>query len=123
MSNRKIVSHSVKPFTRYGIKINEALWLEGVPYFTSKAIAEWLEIKEGFRGILKIVRRNPYILEHTKEIDVILQGDYDEIDENDQEDVVANLATACTENSRTRVTKIRVYSPIGLQLITLESKT
>jgi len=149
MSDRKILSHAIVPFTRYGIKINEALWLDGMPYFTSKAIAEWLELKAGQHNVRRIVDRNPYILEHTKVIDVIIESNYPAgIDENDQEDkgvkltpqslngenkkdAGVNLTPACNENSqenhttikRTMTTKMRIFSPVGLQLVAMESNT
>jgi hypothetical protein len=66
-----IISHDITPFRRFGLVINETLWIDGMPYFTAAAIADALELKNKDDGVQQIVRRNPYILRFSKEITVL----------------------------------------------------
>lgn len=80
-----IVSHTIKPFRRFGVVVSESLWINGMPYFTAKAIAEWLELKGGAEAVDQIIRRNPYISRFSKKIVVMAEEDYGkEIQEKDR---------------------------------------
>lgn len=81
-----------------GMALKEACWMDGKPYFTGRSIGEFLEYANPGRDINRIVQRNPHI--------------------NDSRwSVVARLAT--TDGKQYR---IRIYDPIGLQLIIFESQ-
>lgn len=71
-----ITSHTIKPFRRFGVVVSESLWINGMPYFTAKAIAEWLELKRGAESVDQIIRRNPYILRFSKQINVLIEEEY-----------------------------------------------
>jgi prophage antirepressor-like protein len=145
-----IVSHAIKPFRHYGLVLDEALWIDGVPYFTSKAIAELLELKDGFRGVDRIVSRNPYIKEYSKIITVLSEEVITDQEENKCK--VVKLTTLCPlkdpeildiikrkggpghynclecldkvkPKTRTRKINITVFHPIGLYAILMGSDT
>jgi hypothetical protein len=81
-----------------GMALKEACWMSGKPYFTGRAIGEFLEYANPGRDINRIVQRNSHI--------------------NDPRwSVVAKLAT--TDGKKY---SIRIYDPIGLQLIIFESQ-
>jgi prophage antirepressor-like protein len=145
-----IVSHAIKPFRHYGLVLDEALWIDGVPYFTKKAIAELLELKKGFRSIDAIVDRNPDIKLYSKDI-TVLSEEVIKPNENDKCKVPSVGQTCpfkdpeildiikrkggpdhytcleCLEKvkpkTRTRKINITVYHPIGLNLILFNSDT
>lgn len=146
-----IVSHTIKPFRHYGLVLDEALWINGTPYFTRDAIGMFLKLKKGLRGVDQIVARNPYIKQYSKTITVLSEEVIQT--EHDNQCNVLNLKTLCPlkdpeiidiiENkkikgghynclecvdkvkpkTRTRKINITVYHPIGMQLILLESNT
>jgi prophage antirepressor-like protein len=145
-----IVSHAIKPFRHYGLVLDEALWIDGVPYFTSKAIATFLELKDGFRSVDRIVNRNPDIKEYSRTITVLSEEVIPDQDENKCK--VVNLTQTCPfkdpeildiikrkggpgyytcleclekTKPKTRIRKINitVFHPIGLNLILMNSDT
>jgi prophage antirepressor-like protein len=145
-----IVSHAIKPFRHYGLVLDEALWIDGVPYFTSKAIATFLELKDGFRHVDKIVRRNPYIKDYSKTITVLSEEVIEEQKDNPcKVDITSTLCPLkdpeildiikrkggpghyncleCLEKvkpkTRTRKLNITVFHPIGLYAILMGSDT
>lgn len=86
------------PFNYEGIALKESLWQEGKPYFSGRAIGEFLEYAHPDSDVSRIVRRNPHI--------------------NDPRwSVPARLAGTDGKKYTTRL-----YDPIGLQLIIFESK-
>lgn len=85
------------PFSYEGISLRESFWQAGKPYFSARAIGEFLEYSEPVRDINRIVRRNPHI-------------------DDPRWSVVAKLATTDGKKYDTRL-----YDPIGLQLIMFKS--
>lgn len=49
------------PFQFQGVALQEACWISGKPYFTRRAIGEWLEYSHPGQAVNKIVQRYPYI--------------------------------------------------------------
>lgn len=82
------------PFCFEGMALKESCWLKGHPYFTRRAIGEWLEAEHPRQYIRKIVERNPHIRTFA---------------------TVVNLGTV--EGDRQVTRKVEVYDPVGLQLI------
>ncbi len=145
-----IVSHAIKPFRHYGLVLDESLWINGVPYFTKKAIAKFLELKKGFRAIDAIIDRHPDIKAYSKDI-TVLSEEVIKPDENDK-CKVPGVETLCPLKdpeildiinrkggsdhykcleclkkakpiTRTRKINITVFHPIGLYAIILASHT
>ena len=85
------------PFNYEGITLRESLWQEGKPFFSARAIGDFLEYAHPVQDVNRIISRNPHI--------------------NDSRwSVVAKLATTDGKKYDTRL-----YDPIGLQLIIFES--
>lgn len=82
------------PFQFEGMRLQEACFLKGNPYFTGRAIGEFLEYEYPDIAINKIVTRNSHIKEFS---------------------TLTSLVSV--EGSREVIREIRVYDPIGLQLI------
>jgi hypothetical protein len=134
-----IVSHSIQPFRRFGVMINESFWIDGEPWFTAKAISEWLGLKVKDDAVQQIVRRNPYILEYSKKITVLdvegrpfnLKGDTPKKSlENTANKIKRGGHQITTSDQinqekkpKPREMKITLYNPIALQLIAMESGT
>ncbi|SPD73782.1 hypothetical protein PITCH_A1970001 [uncultured Desulfobacterium sp.] len=88
---------NITPFIYKDIVLQEACWIEGKPYFTRRAIGEFLEYDMSKRDpIGHIIRRNPHI---------------------NQFSVPVNLTG--TDGKKYDQ---KVYDPIGLQLIIFESR-
>lgn len=86
------------PFNYEGIALKESLWQEGKPYFSGRAIGEFLEYSDPITAISKILKRNPHINDSRWSVPTNLVG---------------------TDG---KTYKVRVYDPIGLQLIIFESQ-
>jgi hypothetical protein len=86
-------------FTFENINIKEACWIDGKPYFTRRAIGEWLGYPNPKKMIAKILERNSFIEEFAR---------------------VVKLTTL--EGTRIVEREVEVYDPIGLQLIVMESR-
>lgn len=87
----------IVPFTFEDLALQEVCWLDGKPYFTRRAIGEWLEYQgRAQKAVDKIVERNPHIKQFS---------------------VAVNLTATDGKKYRTEV-----YDPIGLQLIIFESQ-
>ncbi len=145
-----IKSHVVVHFRRFGLDVKEAIWIEGKPHFMAGAIADWLGLKEGTRGVDKIARRNPYLNGFSKTVE-ILNEEMLGSSKGKLERRVANLAHQCplkspqnvdlykilcgneNENfcdcfepkvkTRTRKIELRVFDLMGLLLVAFESHT
>jgi prophage antirepressor-like protein len=94
-------SFSFHPFIYGDIKIRETAIINGTPYFTRRAIGEWLEYKRPQESVDRLIQRNPHI-------------------SNPEWATHVNLT--CVEGNRSVVRAIETYSPIGLQLIVFESR-
>ena len=88
-------------FQYKGIQIKEALHIKGTPYFTRKAIGEWLGYKNPQSAINIIIRRNPHI---------------------ENKKFSTSFKLKLVEGNKTVTRTIKVYNPIGLQLIVFESR-
>lgn len=89
------------PFRYGGVDLQESVYIQGAPYFTRRAIGEWLEYKDPQKAIDNIINRNPHINNSEWSTPLKLRG---------------------VEGNRTVERDTRVYSPIGLQLIVFESR-
>ena len=56
---QQISDHDLIPFNFEGVKLQKACWIKGEPYFTRKAIGEFLEYKRPQWAIDKIIKSNP----------------------------------------------------------------
>lgn len=101
MSNQ---SNSIVPFQYQEIQLSESVEINGKPYFTRKAIGEWLGYADPQNHVDKIIERNPHIREFSKPVNL---------------SVMQN-----TGKNKTYERKIEteVYDPIGFQLIVMESR-
>jgi len=101
---------NIIPFSFQGMALRESCWIAGVPYFTSRAIGEFLEYKDPMRKINHLVKRNPYLLNFR---------------------TVLNLSTVegsrtgdkltPVEGGRNVIRNLYIFDPIGLQCIFFES--
>lgn len=89
------------PFQYGGIALSESCTIKGAPYFTRRAIGEWLGYSNPKRAVAKIIERNPHI-------------------EKQAWSRVVKLTTLEGARYATRTT--RVYNPVALQLIIFESR-
>lgn len=93
------VQKGLMVFTYEGIRLRESCWIEGKPYFTPRAIGEWLEYKFPREAINKLIKRNPHILTFSSEV---------------------NLTSELNTGKGTKYEReadARVFDPIGFQLI------
>ncbi|NDY74619.1 hypothetical protein DO021_21805 [Desulfobacter hydrogenophilus] len=91
----------IVPFRFQGITLQEACWMDGKPFFTRRAVGEWLEYSQPDSAIKHIVTRNPHI-------------------EDDRWSTLVKLTSV--EGDRDVLRELRVYDPIGFQLIVFESR-
>jgi hypothetical protein len=81
-----------------GMELREACWIDGKPYFTRRAIGEWLQYADPQKAIDNIVWRNPHI-------------------EDPRWSVPLKLRATDGKEYETQG-----YDPIGFQLIVFESR-
>lgn len=86
------------PFQFQEVQLKEACWMDGKPWFTRRAIGEFLGYLDPKDAIQAIIRRNPHI-------------------DEPQWSVASKLKATDGKEYETRV-----YDPIGLQLIIFESR-
>ena len=94
---------SLVPFEYQEIQLSESVEINGKPYFTRKAIGEWLGYANPQKAIDNILERNQHIREFSKA-----------------------LKLGCMQNTGKgstyeRKIETEVYDPIGFQLIVMES--
>lgn len=82
------------PFQFEGMALKESCWMEGKPYFTYRAIGEFLEYEHPDRSIHNLIKRNSHILTFRTFIKLM-----------------------SVEGSRNVTREVEVVDPIGLQLI------
>jgi len=90
--------NNIIPFTFEGMALKESCWIEGVPHFTYRAIGEFLEYKEAYNQIRRLVARNPYILRYQTTVNLTV-----------------------VEGTKNVTRKLEVVHPIGMQCIFFES--
>jgi prophage antirepressor-like protein len=66
-----IISQDFIPFQFENIRFQEVCFINGNPYFTAKAIGEFLEYSQPQQAIEKIVERNPYIKPYRTAVQLI----------------------------------------------------
>lgn len=102
-------------FSYEGIRLRESCWIDGKPYFTHRAIAEFLEYPDPEKDpIGRIIRRNPYIKQFAALVKFAIVDEYPK-----ERHSPANLSGE--SSTRTREIEIEVFDPIGFQLIIFES--
>lgn len=89
------MSVKLLPFKYDEIEMGKAFYVDGDPHFTRRAIGEWLGYSNPKQAIANILSRNPHI---------------------DQFSTVLKLRTVDEKHRQ-----VRVYNPIGFQLIVFES--
>ena len=89
---------NIIPFNFQEVRLQEACWIDGKPYFTRRAIGEFLEYAQPDFAINWLVKRNPHVKEFATYVNL-----------------------TCVEGGREVSRKIEVYDPIGLQLIVNKS--
>jgi hypothetical protein len=112
------------------IQLKEACWINDVPFFTRRAIGEWLEYKNPQIAIDHIIMRNPYIDDDRWATTLKLRV----VDEYTTKHSHSKLECECLPtfghslpktgseySTRTREIEMRIYNPVALQLITYES--
>ena len=98
-TNRKLQApFEFCPFQYGEVKIREAAYILGTPYFTRRAIGEWLGYNDPQKAIDNIIERNPHIQNPKWAVPLKLRGTDGKI-----------YATT-------------IYHPIALQLIVFESR-
>lgn len=97
------------PFEFERIKLQEACYIKGNPYFTRKAIGEFLEYSRPQEDIDKIIKRNPHINEFSVAVKLTVADEYPKRHSHPQ--------MGCESIIRNRDVEVRVYDAIGLQLI------
>ncbi len=141
-------SHKITPFRRFGVVLSETVWIDGEPFFSAKAIAEWLGLEKGRRSVNKIVGRHAFIKQFSKKITVVDDKDYQQRDggpkmgtqcplQNPENAAILNLVLpkrsgknasfSCPfqkeEVKRTRKIELTVFNAVGLQLIAMKCHT
>ena len=86
------------PFHFEGLRLKEACFINGNPYFTRKAIGEFLEYGRPQEAVDRLIQCNPHLSDPAWSVHVNL---------------------TCTDGKEYEV---EVYDPVGLQLIIFESK-
>lgn len=100
------------PFAYGDVCIKEAGYIGTIPYFTRRAIGEWLGYKHPQKAVDNIIERNPHISNPEWATQVKLTA---------VQPTGKNEQTPQTEGYAREI-KIEVYNPIGLQLIVFESR-
>jgi hypothetical protein len=90
--------NNIIPFTFQGMALRESCWIDGVPYFTYRAIGEFLGYKEAYNQVRRLIARNPYVL---------------------QFQTTVNLTVV--EGTKNVTRNMEVVHPIGMQCIFFES--
>ncbi len=109
-----IANHNLSTFHYGDIELKESVFIKGMPYFTRRAIGEWLGYKKPQEAIDKILKRNPHIDNLPSSVHPSLGCTEDE---NPEWAVTVNLTGTDGKKYATRV-----YGAIGLQLIVFESR-
>lgn len=89
------IKNTPTPFAWGDIELSQTVFVDGVPHVTRAAVGEWLEYADPQNAIDLILRRNPYIEDHS---------------------VPVRLTGTDGKNYQTKV-----YHPIGFMLIVMES--
>ena len=131
---------AIIPFIYNEIRLKEACWINNEPYFTRRAIGEWLEYHHPQERIDGIIRKNPHIDQFSTVLKLTTVDEYERkhlaqpgTGVECGHDSQLSLSCECPADShpklryesptlREREIETRVYNPIGLQLIVFESR-
>lgn len=120
------------PFKYDAVALREACWIKGVPFFTRRAIGEWLEYSNPQKAIDNIVERNPHVRDPRWATTIRLSV-ADQYDTSTWKHSPPKLRGECPKGSRNNLNKVsstirtrqietEVYNPMGFQLIVFESR-
>jgi hypothetical protein len=102
--------------------LRESCWINGEPYFTRKAIGEFLGYTLPKQAITKIIKRNPYILKFRTVVNLTtVEGGRTLTNLVRVEDGRSGVKLTPLENGKTVTRKLDVFHPIGMQCIFFES--
>lgn len=102
--------NNIIPFSFQGMALRESCWIDGKPYFTRRAIGEFLGYERPRAAIHHILTRNQYILEFRTTVNLTTV---------EASPTVSNLDTVGGGRNVSR--ELEVFDPIGLQCIFFES--
>ena len=121
-------STNIVRFNFQGIELRESIWIDGKPYFTRRAIGEFLEYKRPQDQVDYIVRRNPYIKAFSTTVDLRVVDKYPRVDshvnptcESTERKGHSPLNMRGESTERTRLIETEVYGVVGFNLICMES--
>ncbi len=127
-----IISHSITKFRRFGVVVDECMWLNGEPYFSSESIGKWVGLTHPQRSVDRIVKKNQYILDYSKEVNVIMLKTQSrsglsigtKLVSSDNPDNKGISAKKSGQNYQRKLTvKKRFFDLMGFNLIVMESHT
>lgn len=99
------VNQEFYPFLFNQIRLKESCWINNEPHFTRRAIGEFLEYSKPQERIDEILSKNPHIDQFSSHLRLRCELD----------------SGKGPNRTYIRETEVRVYNPIGLQLIIFES--
>ncbi len=89
---------NVIPFNFQALRLREACWIDGRPYFTRRAIGDWLGYAHPVQRITSLIKRNPHL----------------------SDPQWARVVTLRAADGKAY--EHEVYDPVGFQLIVFESR-
>jgi len=89
---------SLVPFSFQTVRLREACWMDGKPYFTRRSIGEWLGYPQPQQAIRNIIKRNPHLADPRW----------------------SRVVALTTVDGKFR--EAHLFDPIGLQLVVFESR-
>lgn len=114
-----VSQNSFMLFVFEGMALKESCWMDGKPYFTRKAIGEFLEYPHPKQAIGTILKRNPHIRD-TRWSTVLKLRTVQETGK-EEKDVLTHQIDELPKSQYERELEVEVFDPIGLQLIIFES--
>lgn len=114
-----VSQNSFMPFVFEGMALKESCWMDGKPYFTRKAIGEFLEYPHPKQAIGTILKRNPHIRDTRWSSVLKLRTELST--GKGENDVLTHQFNERAKGQYEREVEVEVFDPIGLQLIIFES--
>lgn len=113
------MNNKLIPFHYQQTSIKEACWIDGAPYFTRRAIGEWLGYKKPQEAIDKIIKRNLHLNKPEFKNEVVLTTER----QTGKGDLTPQTGVSGVDKKDIYkyTYKTDVYNLIGLQLIIFES--
>jgi len=120
-----IVSHMVTKFRRFGVQVDECIWIDGEPYFSNVAIGKFLGFKSPRISVNTIVERYPFIEEYSK-VQKVIEVKTSDInlmsDANQHHESISGKNDPSKSHSTRSYTK-RFFDLMGFFLIAQKSNT